>query len=130
MSNALSTWTNRVIELRARSISVTQTREIQILRNSFSHWLSKSRQNIENLSLVDNFIELQQEEMIRGKFRKWLSSTRRKIKLRLLLEEKLENDDKNLVSGVFDHWFDIHQERQLIDKVSFKKVFLVFPPLL
>lgn len=126
MSNALTSWTTRVIELRARAISVTQTRENQIIRNCLTHWLSKSRQNVENLSLVDSFVEIQEEEMLRGKFRKWLSSTRRKIKLRVLLEEKLENDDRNLVSGVFDRWFDVYKERQLIDKVSLG-IFPSFP---
>lgn len=118
MSDALSSWTNRVIELRARAISVTQTREQQILRNSFSHWLSKSRQNIENLSLVDSFIEVQEEELIRFKFRKWLSDTKRKIRLRESLEEKLKDDEKNLVAGVFDRWVDVYKERQLIDQVG------------
>jgi hypothetical protein len=118
MSDALTSWTNRVIELRARMISVTQTRDSQILKNSFSHWLTKSRQNMENLSLVDSFIEVQEEEMIRGKFRKWLSNTKRKIKLRELLAEKLLNDEQNLVSGVFDRWVDVYKERQLLDQVS------------
>lgn len=118
MSDALTSWTNRVIELRARMISVTQTRDSQILRESFSHWLSKSRQNVENLSLVDSFIEVQEEEMIRHKFRKWLSNTKRKIKMRELLDEKIRNDEKNLVSGVFDRWVDVYKERQLIDQVS------------
>lgn len=85
---------------------------------TFSHWLNKSRQNIENLSLVDSFIEVQEEELLHNKFRKWLSNTRRKTRLRELLEIKMEDDKRNLLAGVFDRWFDVYKERQLIDQVS------------
>lgn len=121
MSDALSTWTNRVIELRARAISVKQTREQKILHSTFSHWINKSRQNIENLSLVDSFIEVQEEDLIRNKFKTWLFNTKRKIRLRELLEDKLKEDEKNLVAGIFDRWIDVYKERQLIDQVSFRK---------
>lgn len=118
MSNALSSWTNRVIELRARALTVTQDRNTRMMQTAFSHWLSKSRQNIENLSLVDSFIEVQEEELLRNRFRKWHASAKKKGYLRDLLQRKLEDDERNLVAGVFDRWVDVYKERQLIDQVG------------
>lgn len=122
MSNALSSWTNRVIELRARALTVTQDRNTRLLQGAFSRWLGKSRQNIENLSLVDSFIDVQEEELLRSRFRKWHASAKRKAYLRQLLLEKLEDDERNLVAGVFDRWVDVYKERQLIDQVSKDRV--------
>jgi protein SFI1 len=117
LSTALNSWTNRVIELRARLITVSTSRDTTILRQSFNKWSTKSRQNIENLSLVDSFIEIQEEDLLRNRFRKWHASMKRKINLRDRLELKLKEDEEALKAGVLERWIDAFKERQLIEQV-------------
>lgn len=117
VSSALKSWTNRVIELRSRVLTITHERDSRLLQGAMSHWVNRAQQCSENLSLVDSFIEVQEEDILRIRFRKWASNAKRKRLLRERLEQKLEENHQNLLTGAFDHWVDRYREGKLVYQV-------------
>jgi protein SFI1 len=115
---SLRKWTNRVIDIRARELSVSADRSNALRANTFSRWRAITVRHAEDLSLVDSFVEVQDEQLSKRYFRRWLTKARRDRALRALLKQKLQDDEQALIVGCFDRWTDRLRENQLIQEVN------------
>lgn len=117
LHSALRTWTDRVIDIRARELSVSTNRANELVSKAFARWRSLTARHAEDLSLVDSFVEVQDEQLGKRYFRRWLVRTRKEKALKQLLEEKLEEDKRNLLAGCYERWTDRFHENQLLAEV-------------
>lgn len=115
---ALRTWTNRVIDIKARNLSVSAERSTVLVSEAFSRWRRLTVRHVEDLSLVDSFVEVQDEQLGKRYFRQWLVRLRRDRGLKDLLAVKLSEDKQNLLAGCFERWADRFRESQLVHEVG------------
>lgn len=116
-SDALQHWTRRVIEIRARELSVSEGRRRTLLSSGFGRWRARMAKVREGQALVESFCELREVETLDRHWKRWSRAVKRNRTLRARLEDKLEADTSALLIGVFERWHDRYRENQLQEEV-------------
>lgn len=116
-SDALQHWTRRVIEIRARELSVSEERRRTLLSGGFGRWRARMAKVREGQALVESFIELKEVDTLDQHWKRWSTAVKRNRTLRSRLNDKLEADASALLAGVFERWHDRYRENQLQEEV-------------
>lgn len=117
LTNALSQWIERTVTLRQRARRAGHDADRSLVRKAFKQWQGRLFQCQEDLSLVDSFRDVKEEEGTMRYFRKWRNIAKRNRLLRLRLAEYTSSENRALLSGYFEHWLDRTKEQSLVVEV-------------
>ncbi|KAF9246283.1 hypothetical protein BU15DRAFT_85063 [Melanogaster broomeanus] len=113
VANALSLWTNRVIEVKLRELEVSQKNAQALLTFAFRKWKNICLRHVEDLSLMESHLDIKQAENMRRMFHKWLAAARARHHKRLLLRERQAEFDRASMQVAWDRWREKYVEDKL-----------------
>ncbi|KAJ3717655.1 Sfi1 spindle body protein-domain-containing protein [Lentinula guzmanii] len=113
LSNCLTHWTNRVIELKVRELEVSQRNEAVLLISAFKKWKSVRARHVEELGLMESFEDIKRHENMHKIFTKWLMAARTARHRRDILRQKEEETKLRIIEIAWDKWRERFKEERL-----------------
>ncbi|KIK93706.1 hypothetical protein PAXRUDRAFT_828690 [Paxillus rubicundulus Ve08.2h10] len=113
ITDALSRWTNRVIQIKLRELEVTQKNSQTLLTFAFRKWKTICLRHVEDLSLMESHLDIKQAENMRRMFHKWLAAARARRHKRLLLRERQTKFNRASMQVAWDRWREKYVEEKL-----------------
>ncbi|KAL0946958.1 hypothetical protein HGRIS_013114 [Hohenbuehelia grisea] len=113
MTNALTRWTNKVIDLKLRELEVSQRRDAALTRTMFKKWKGICIRHVEELDLMESYQYIKREEFVKRIFNRWLVSARASRHRRLTLQKKEHELNLAVMSVAWDKWRDKFVEERL-----------------
>ncbi|KAI9571309.1 Sfi1 spindle body protein-domain-containing protein [Boletus coccyginus] len=120
LADALSRWTNRVIEIKLRELEVRQKRSQAALKFAFRKWKNICLRHVEDLSLMESHLDIKRAgrsfslgQNIRRMFHKWLGAARARRHKRILLRERHAEFDRASMQAAWDRWREKYMEERL-----------------
>ncbi|KAJ3844508.1 Sfi1 spindle body protein-domain-containing protein [Lentinula raphanica] len=113
LSNSLTHWTNRVIELKVRELEVSQRNEAALLISAFNRWKVDRARHVEELGLMESYEDIKRHENMRKIFTKWLTAARAARHHRDVLRQKEEEIKLRTIEIAWDRWRERFQEERL-----------------
>ncbi|KAG9318710.1 hypothetical protein JVU11DRAFT_806 [Chiua virens] len=113
LADALSHWTNRVIEIKLRELDVRQRHSQALLKFAFKKWKNICLRHVEDLSLMESHLDIKKAESIRRMFYKWLGAARARRHKRVLLRERQAEFDRVSMQVAWDRWREKYVEEKM-----------------
>ncbi|KAJ3867775.1 hypothetical protein EV359DRAFT_33800 [Lentinula novae-zelandiae] len=113
LSNSLTHWTNRVIEMKVRELEVSQRNETALLISAFKKWKCVQARHVEELGLMESYQDIKRHENARKIFNKWLLVARTARHRRGVLQQKEEEVKLRIMEVGWDRWRERFQEERL-----------------
>ncbi|KAG6332366.1 hypothetical protein ID866_6722 [Astraeus odoratus] len=107
VANALSRWTDRVIEIKLRELEALCAFILLLTRNfsfAFNKWKNVCLRHVEDLSLMESHLDIKRAETMRRTFNRWLAAARVRRQKRMLLREKELEFDRQALLVAWDKW--------------------------
>lgn len=104
--NALTYWTNRVVEVKLRALEVAQKYDIVVQTAAFQKWKKLCVRHAEELSLMESYLFVKREDVIRRMFHRWFAAARSTRHRRLTLQRKEDQMKLATITFVWDKWRD------------------------
>ncbi|KAJ4488143.1 hypothetical protein J3R30DRAFT_3695788 [Lentinula aciculospora] len=113
LSNSLTHWTNRVIEIKVRELEVSQRNEAALIISAFKKWTGVRARHLEELGLMQSYQDIKRHENVLRIFTKWLTATRTARHRRDILRQKEEEIKLRTIETAWDRWRERFQEERL-----------------
>ncbi|CCL99150.1 uncharacterized protein FIBRA_01165 [Fibroporia radiculosa] len=113
MTNALTYWTNRVVDIKDRELQVSQKKDGKILSSAFKKWKALCIRHVEELSLMESYQDVKREENMRRMFYRWLTAARHARHRRLYLQQKEDELKLTFAAAAWDKWRERFQDIRL-----------------
>ncbi|KAF8559809.1 hypothetical protein OG21DRAFT_496214 [Imleria badia] len=113
LADALSRWTNRVIEIKLRELEVRHKYSQAVLKFAFRKWKNICLRHVEDLSLMESHLDIKRAENMRRMFHKWLAAARARQDKRILLRERQAEFDRASIQVAWDRWREKYTEEKL-----------------
>ncbi|KAH7889441.1 hypothetical protein F5I97DRAFT_530889 [Phlebopus sp. FC_14] len=113
MTDALSRWTNRVIEIKLRELEVAHKNAQTLMMVAFKKWKSICLRHVEDLSLMESHLDIKRAENMRRMFHKWLTAARARRHKRITLQKKELEFDRASVQVAWERWKEKYMDEKL-----------------
>ncbi|KAF8902077.1 hypothetical protein CPB84DRAFT_894306 [Gymnopilus junonius] len=113
LTGALIYWTNRVIEVKSRELDVAHQENASLKRAAFQKWRLCRLRHIEEVSLLENYVLVKQEDILRRAFHRWLTAKRSAVHRRLTHERKEAQLRQMTIIVAWDRWREKFKEEKL-----------------
>lgn len=104
MTQSLTHWVNRVVDIKDRELEVDQQYRRKLLAGSFKKWKALCIRHVEELSLMESYQDVKREENMRRMFYKWLAGARNARHRRLYLQQKEDEMKMTVIAAAWDKW--------------------------
>jgi len=112
-SDALTRWTNRVIDIKLRELDVKQRTEVAMLMRTFKKWKFICVRHSEELSLMESHLDIKRSENMRRMFHHWLSASRARLHKRETIAKSKEEMRRRKITAAWDMWQDRFRDQKL-----------------
>ncbi|KAJ6502601.1 hypothetical protein C8R45DRAFT_977175 [Mycena sanguinolenta] len=113
LSNALTRWTNRTIEVKNRELETTIKRDTWLMKTAFRRWESAHRHRTSVVSLMESYQLVKRQDLLKKIFHRWLSAGRQARHRRLTLDRKEGEIKFGHLSVAWDKWRDRFKQQRL-----------------
>ncbi|KAJ6547509.1 hypothetical protein B0H19DRAFT_1221514 [Mycena capillaripes] len=110
---ALTTWTNRTIDVKNRELQATIDRDARLIKIAFRKWKSAQGHHAFVVSLMESYQFVKREEQLGKFFHRWLSAARTARHRRLTLDRNETKIRAGVVSAAWDKWRDRFKQQRL-----------------
>lgn len=113
MRSALSIWIGRVVELKERELVTREHADRQLVAKLFDRWRNKYDKLQEDISLLENFVLIRQQNEARSIFVQWYNSMQRRRYMAHAEEAMTSAVALTTVCTVWDIWREKFLEHRL-----------------
>ncbi|KAI6045673.1 Sfi1 spindle body protein-domain-containing protein [Pisolithus marmoratus] len=104
ITDALAEWTNRVIEIKLRELEVEQKYSHALKTFAFTKWKNVCLRHVEDLSLMESYLDIKRAETMRRTFHRWLALARARRQRRTILRERELTFIRASLQSTWDRW--------------------------
>lgn len=117
-SKTIGKWVNRLVEIKSQMVSVVESRERGLLKNTFSKWSKRTLELGEYHSLMLSFRVVKDKEDLGRLFQFWRMSAERTASLREVGEALRVMQERRSLATALEQWRYRHREIEMAPKVS------------
>ncbi|KZO95772.1 hypothetical protein CALVIDRAFT_151378 [Calocera viscosa TUFC12733] len=111
----LSKWVIRTADIKLQMMRAAEASDAKLLRDMVMNWIDRMQCHNENVSLMQSFRDVKQEDELRRTFHHWLRLGRRSRARRRRLQRREQESKLATMSVAWEAWRERFRERQLRD---------------
>ncbi|KZT57039.1 hypothetical protein CALCODRAFT_496703 [Calocera cornea HHB12733] len=111
----LSKWVLRTADIRLQNMRAAEESDAKLLRGTLNNWMERMLYHQENVSLMQSFRDVKQEDELRRTFHQWLRLANRSRARRKRLQRREQESKLATMSVAWEVWRDRFRENQLRD---------------